>query len=31
MGIATYQTLPEEVRKRLPSPELLAAELSKDA
>ncbi len=30
MGIATYQTLPEEVRRRLPSPELLAAELSED-
>jgi len=30
MGFATYQTLPEEVQRRLPSPELLAAELSVD-
>ena len=30
MGVATYATLPEEIRKRLPSPELLAAELSED-
>lgn len=30
MGVATYSTLPEEVRKRLPSPEQLAAQLSQD-
>jgi hypothetical protein len=30
MGVATYSTLPEEVRRRLPSPEQLAAGLSEN-
>ncbi len=30
MGVATYGTLPEDVRRRLPSPEQLAAGLARD-